>query len=132
MDTHANFYQLPDGTILNLPEHVTDDRERFQLRNRTIVSAVKVRGLLAPPRALFGRCSYVERWVKKGPEGDRRVRQLRAAGITATTRTVRDSRKLWNEPGADRVSVDCTEITYVLPSRLFAPPAIVVPQPAAA
>jgi hypothetical protein len=122
-----NYYLLPDGQILNFPEQCTGAVELFQLKDRTLVLASKVAGLVAPPRVLFGR-SLVERW-EKGTHGDRRVRQLRAAGIAVSTRTVNDTRKLWNELGADRVTVDVTEVSYTLPAQMPAPPAPTMPQP---
>lgn len=78
--------------------------------------------LLAGPRPTFGR-HYCERWIK-GPEGDRRVRVLRAAGLAVTTRTVRDIQKLWNGLGADRHTVLVTEIDYSIPAGWAGPPAI--------
>jgi hypothetical protein len=41
---NANRYALPSGEIVNLPEHCTADIERFQLRNRMIVWAVRIDG----------------------------------------------------------------------------------------
>jgi hypothetical protein len=37
-----NLYRLPDGTVLDLPEHCTDRRERFTLADGTIVIAERV------------------------------------------------------------------------------------------
>lgn len=59
--------------------------------------------------------SHFERWAK-GPAAEQRIRQLRKVfGQSVRTRTVNDVRKLWNEPGADRVTVLLTEITYCVP-----------------
>jgi len=126
-----NLYQLPDGRILDFPAHCTALREPFTLSTvpRLVVDAAKVTGLIAVPAICFGR-TMVERW-EKGSHGDRRVRQLRSIGITVTTRTCRDTRKLWSEPGADRITVEVTEIVYVLPRGRETPPLISVPQIAA-
>lgn len=86
--------------------------------------------LLTGPRNTFGRF-YAERWIK-GPEADRRVRALRRAGITVSTRTREDRRKLWSKAGAERVSVVVLEVDYCLPRHLEAPPPVEGEQPAPA
>jgi len=80
---------------------------------RSLESQAKPSPSLLSARETFPG-SWVERW-EKGPVAARRVRQLRRAFRSVTTRTTEDTRKLWEELGADRRTVAVLEISFTVP-----------------